>query len=49
MPAGLSEAYNFFALGAAPVGSTLYLVGQGEIESDSTYAAIYLDPLSDLF
>lgn len=49
MPAALSEAYNFFALGAAPVGSTLYLVGQGEIESDSTYAAKYLDPLSDLF
>ncbi len=49
MPGTLSEAYNFLALGSAPVGSTLYLIGNGEIESDSTYAAKYLDPLSDLF
>lgn len=49
MPGTLSEAYNFLALGSAPAGSTLYLIGNGEIESDSTYAAKYLDPLSDLF
>ena len=49
MPGALSEAYNFLALDSAPAGSTLYLIGQGEIESDSTYAAKYLDPLSDLF
>ncbi len=45
----VSEAYNLLGVENAPEGSTLYIVGSGEISADGDYMARYMDPLSEMF
>ncbi|HAE34080.1 MAG TPA: hypothetical protein DCF86_09535 [Dehalococcoidia bacterium] len=45
----VSEAYNLLGVENAPEGSTLYIVGSGEIPADGDYMARYMDPLSEMF
>ncbi len=45
----VSEAYNLLGVENAPEGSTLYIVGSGEVPADGDYMAKYMDPLSEMF
>ncbi len=49
LASSVSEAYNLLGVENAPEGSTLYIVGSGEVSAESEYMAKYMDPLSEMF
>ena len=49
LPEVVSQAYNIMGKKSAPAGSTLYLLGQGEVPREPEYTARHLDPIAEMF